>query len=72
MRLWSLVDDLARQYAPGIKNNKPGRIGITNPRVPITTKNIPKPRYIILMILFLEGLTFIFTFLNGLNTSAQN
>ncbi len=71
MRLCSLDEDLARQYAPGIRNMNPGIMGITSPSVPITTKKIPKERYIILTILLLEGITFILTFLKGLNTSTQ-
>lgn len=66
--LCSLVDALAKQYIPGIINRKPGKKGIISPNAPIPTKKIPKPRYITFMILLFEGITFILTFLKGLNT----
>jgi hypothetical protein len=51
-----------------MRAKKPGIIGIMRPRVPIITKKIPSKRYITLMTLLLEGITFILTFLKGLNT----
>jgi len=46
----------------------PGIMGIMSPSVPITTKKIPKERYMIFIALLLEGVTFILRFLKGLNT----
>jgi hypothetical protein len=48
---------------------KPGIMGIISPSVPITTKKIPRERYMILIILLFEGITFILRFLMGLNTN---
>ena len=40
----------------------PGIMGIISPSVPITTKKIPKERYMILINLLFEGITFILWF----------